>query len=126
MTKQIESARQARRSLTMVCERLQRPVGQYEASVQDLNAAVQGLQELEHSLKSAGPAAAFSPVLAAEMSAIRREIARAQALLASAGRFYQGLARLIAVGDQEPANYTPRGVPAPVLPIDRGKVVVHG
>ena len=126
MTKEIETARQARRSLAMVCERLQHPAGQYDASVQDLDAAVRGLQELEHRLKSAGPAATYSPMLAAEMSAIRREIAKAQALLVAAGKFYQGLARLMAVGDQEPANYTPRGTPAPVLCMNGGKMVVHG
>jgi ferric-dicitrate binding protein FerR (iron transport regulator) len=125
---EIERAKQARRSLEVVCRKLQRPtVDSLDTSAQDLNAALRYLEELEASLRSAGPAPVRSPALAAEMSAIRREIAKASALLSAAGRFFAGWARLMGGPEEEgAATYTSRGTPGPVLAVDRGKVVLHG
>jgi len=65
-------------------------------------------------------------MLAAEMAALRRELAQAQALLLAAGKFYQGWARLMGLAEEETANYTPRGATAPVIPIHSAQVVMHG
>jgi len=124
---EIERAKQARRSLEIVCQKLQRPtVESLDKCAQDLNAALRCLEGLEGSLRSAGSTPVRSLALAAEMSAIRREIARASTLLAAAGRFFGGWARLMACGEEGAANYTSRGAPGPVLAVDHGKVVLHG
>jgi hypothetical protein len=124
---EIERAKQARRSLEIVCQKLERPtVASLDGSAQDLNAALRCLEDLESKLRSSGSAPVRSPALAAEMAAIRREIARATALLSAAGRFFGGWARLMACGDESTANYTSRGTPGPVLAVDHGKVVLHG
>jgi hypothetical protein len=127
LTKQIERARKVRRSLEMVCERLQRPsIESWKASENELNAAIACLHELEQSLQVAPASRPRSQTLAAEMAAIRRELAKAQALLLAAGKFYQGWARLMGGAEEETANYAPRGAAAPLPAIHSSRLVVHG
>ena len=128
MNKEIENARQARRRLIKVCDRLQRPtLESWRDSLTDLTDAVESLRDLEQSLHSAGAARpASSSLLAAEVAAIRREMATTQALLAAVGNFYQGWARLLDSHDEQTANYTSRGTAAPVVSIQSSQTVVHG
>lgn len=127
MTKEIEKARKARRSLGMVCERLQCPSAEsWQAGERELIIAIECLQDLEQGLRSTGTVQLHSRMLAAELAALRRELAQAQALLLAAGKFYQGWARLMGLGEEEPANYTPRGGASPVVPIHSAQVVMHG
>jgi ferric-dicitrate binding protein FerR (iron transport regulator) len=128
VNKEIENARQAGRRLAKVCDRLQRPtLESWRASETDLMDAVESLRDLEQSLHSVGAAKPVSSsVLAAEIAAIRREMATAQALLAAAGNFYQGWARLLETGDDQTANYTSSGTAASVVSIQSGQMVVHG
>ena len=116
-----------RRSLEMVCERLQRPsIESWKASESELNAAIASLHELEQSLQVAPASRPHSQTLAAEMAAIRRELAKAQALLLAAGEFYQGWARLMGCAEEETANYTTRGAAATPPAIHSSRLVVHG
>lgn len=116
-----------RRSLEMVCERLQRPsLESWKASEKELNAAIVCLHDLELSLQPARAGKAHSQMLVAELRAIRREMSKAQALVLAAGKFYQGWARLMSSAEEETANYTQRGSAVPVASINSGQVVVHG
>ena len=127
MTKGIEKARSVRRSLSLVLERLQCPsLESWQASEGELQAAIECLHELEQNLRSAGSGTVPSRMLMAEMAGIRREIAKAQALLAAAGKFYAGWARLIGCGEEDSANYTRRGAAAPAVAVNSGQVVIHG
>ena len=131
MRPEIEKAREVRRSLKIVCSRLERPTPQsFDATATELTGAIRALCELEGDLKSYGPPFLKEPALAHELRGIRHEVHKAQALMASAGKFLQAWARLIATelsGPEEAtANYAPRGGLGPVLAVDRGKVVLHG
>lgn len=131
MRPEIEKAKEIRRSLEIVCSRLRSPTPEsFDATALELHGAIRSLGELEGRLKSAGPTPIKVPALAHEMLAIRREVSRAQALTAGAGKFIQAWARLLTAQTSGPettaANYTPHGVAGPVLAVDRGKVVLHG
>jgi hypothetical protein len=131
VTRELETAKQVRRNLEIVCQRLESPTRvSLDASAGELTSAIRSIGELEASLRSAASTAARVSALASEISGIRRELTRAQALLAAAGKFYQGWARLITAGDLDSGggavNYTARGVSGPVLAVDHGQVVLHG
>lgn len=126
MKREIETAREVRRRLEIVCNRLEHPTPEsMDATAGELNAAIRLLSELESVLKSVGFLPGRMPALAQEMSGIRRGVSRAQALLAAAGKFIEAWARLLGAEDTS-VNYTPTGVSGPVLAVDRGKVVLHG
>ena len=111
----------------MVCERLQRPsIKSWKASENELNAAIACLHDLEQSLPPAPASRLHSQTLVTEIAAIRRQVAKAQALLLADGKFYQGWARLMGCVEEETANYAPPGAAAPVLPIHSGRLVLHG
>ena len=116
-----------RRSLEMVCERLQRPsMDSWKASENELTSAIACLHDLEQSLRPVPVSRLHAQTLAAEIAAIRREMAKAQALMLAAGKFYQGWARLMGGAEEETANYTPCGAAAPVPASNSGRLVVHG
>ena len=128
MNTEIQKARQARRCLSMVCQRLQRPsMESWNASQRDLTTAIGCLGELEQILlrmRGSGPP---SQLLTAEMAAIRSQISQVQELLLAVGKFYQGWGRLLGIGaEEESANYTPHGTAASVVSINSGQVVMHG
>jgi hypothetical protein len=111
----------------MVCDRLQCPsLESWQSSEKELKAAIACLSELEHSLRSNSAARQCSRMLAAEVAGIRRELDQAQALLAAAGKFYQGWARLMGCAEIDAPNYAPGGAAAPVASIHGPQVVVHG
>ena len=125
-SRDIEKAKRARRCLEVVCLKLRRPtIESLHATTEELNMVLTCLRELEESLKSTGEPATGSRALAGEVSGVHRELARAQTLLSSAGRFIEGWAGLLNDGEEGCGNYTSHG-PGPVLTVDRGKVVLHG
>lgn len=111
----------------MVCARLQCPsLDSWQSSEKELQAAIGCLEELERTLRSNSAARQDSQMLAAEVAGIRRELNQAQALLAAAGKFYQGWARLIGCAENDAPNYAPGGAAAPVVCIHNPQVVAHG
>ena len=127
MTNSLDRARQARRRLEIVCDRLQCPsLESWHSNEKELQAAMGCLEELERTLRSTGEARQPSQMLAAEVDGIRRELDKAQALLAAAGKFYEGWARLMGCAENEAPNYAPGRAAAPLVCIHGPQVVVHG
>ena len=120
-----ERARQVRCSIRRLCQLFQQPsISSWNAAASELRSALESLVALEHEMRAGAPRAS---ALVSEISALRRDVAQAQALLVSAGRFYQGLAALVEQQETQPiVHYTPRGPAAPPLSLAPGKVLVHG
>jgi hypothetical protein len=125
---EIEKARKARRALEKTGLRLIRPTVQsMDSSVSDLKTAVDCLGRLEHDLRSKDKRDPGWQSLEQEVAGMRRELKRVNALLAGAGHFLAGWARLLVkTGDDAQANYTPAGKAGAPIPIDSAKVVMHG
>jgi hypothetical protein len=62
--------------------------------------------------------------LEAEVTALRLSVSSVEALLTNAGKFYAGLARLLAP-DPAPPNYTSAGSAGPP-PAQTSQLVIHG
>lgn len=125
-SQEVERVRQARCILERMRGRLLRPSLQaLDASSADLNLAVECLRRLDVSLKSPIWQGLTRRKLEREVVALRCAIGSVEALLKNAGKFYSGLARLMAP-DEAPANYTAAGVAdAPPQAAMEG-VVMHG
>jgi hypothetical protein len=98
-----------------------------DASVSDLGDAVEYLARLERDLASGqrrGPE--WRRALEFEMEGMRQELQEVHTMLAAAGKFYAGWARLVTVADDAPANYTAQGTSGSLLEIQSGKVVAIG
>ncbi len=124
-SQEVERVRQARCILEKMRGRLLRPNFQaLESSAADLNLAVECLQKLDVGLKSPIWQGLARRKLEREVIALRLAVRSVEELLKNAGKFYAGLARLMAP-DQAPPNYTAEGISGP----DRastGSVAVHG
>lgn len=121
--------KQARRSLEKVRQRLNNPtIKALDSSAVDLAQAIACMKELEKACTSPrGWPAGWRRALELEMTGLRQELKTVNALAASAGKFIEGWARLITPGvDDAPANYTNRGTPGVVVPINSKRLVVHG
>ncbi len=106
--------------------RLLRPNFQaLEASAADLNVALECLRELDVSLKSPIWQGLARRKLEREVVALRSAIRSIERLLKNAGKFYAGLARLLAP-DEAPANYTAAGASGASPQIAAGSVLLHG
>lgn len=126
---ELNQARESRRSLEKVRARLLSPtVEALDGCVSDLQVAVANLQKLESDVTSGQPRPPdWRRSLEFEMAGLRRELHEVNELMAGAGRFYQGWARLLSTaGDEAPANYTDRGIPGTPIPIRSSKVVAIG
>lgn len=125
LARELEQVRGAHRALEKVRRQLLRPsVEGFDVCATDLNQAVQCLERLQNTLaQNHGHAA--PPVLAAEIKKLRAELKAATSLVAGAGRFYAGWARLIASDDQSP-NYSSKGQAGVPIPINSAGVVMHG
>lgn len=126
---EIDQARQSRRSLEKVRSRLLSPsVDALESCVSDLQIAVANLQMLESAVKSRQLRLPdWRRSLEFEMAGLRRELWEVNELLAGAGKFYQGWARLLSTaGDEAPVNYTAQGMAGSPIPIRSNKVVAIG
>jgi hypothetical protein len=106
--------------------RLLRPtLDSLQSSAADLNQAVACLQQLDVSLKSPIWHGLVRRNVETEVIALRHTIRSVEELLKNAGKFYAGLARLLAP-DEAPANYTAAGACGPFPQVATGNVVLHG
>ena len=129
-SKWVDKAKQARRSLEKVRLKLLSPTIQaMDGSASELGVAVECLQKLEANFCSGQRLALPGRrLLEFEMAGLRRELREVSTLLESAGKFYEGWARLVSTGiDDAPAHYTIQGMPIPLpTPLRSGKVVAIG
>ena len=129
MKAELERVTQARRSLERVRIKLLRPtVETLDSSARDLMAAADSLRRLESGLASRGWRGDGSErLLELEISAMQRELKNVTRLLESAGKFHEGWARLAStVIEDTTANYSAGGKSRPPVPINSGRLVVHG
>ena len=129
MTTELGKAKQARRSLEKVRRRLLNPTIQaLDASAVDLGHAIDCMKELEKVCAAGrGWPPGWRRTLELEITGLRQELKAVSVLAAGAGKFMEGWARLISSPvDDGPVNYTNRGVPAEVVPINSKRLVVHG
>lgn len=125
-SQEVERVRQARCILERMRGRLLRPSFEsLESSAADLNLAVECLRQLDVSLKSPIWQGLAQRKLAIEVVALRRAVRSVEQLLNNAGKFYAGLARLMAP-DEALANYTAAGSPGPPPRSAAGSVALHG
>ena len=125
-SQEIERVRQARCILEKMRARLLRPTfDNLDASAADLNVAVDCLRQLDVSLKSPIWHGITRRKIEVEVVALRQAVRSVEALLRNAGRFYGGLARLLAP-DDAPANYTAAGASGSRPQVTEGRVVLHG
>jgi hypothetical protein len=125
-SQEVERVRQARCILERMRGRLLRPTFQaLDSSAADLSQAVECLRQLDVSSKSPIWQGLARRKLEAEVVALRHAIRSVEELLKNAGKFYAGLARLMAP-DQAPPNYTADGTNGPAAQTSTGSVVVHG
>ncbi len=125
-TQQIERVRRARRILERIRGRLLRPDQEaLDASASELNLAVECLRQLDVSLQSPIWHGATRRNIEEEVVALRRIVRSVEELLRNAGKFYAGLARLLAP-DMAPANYTASGALGTVQQSSDRSLVLHG
>ena len=123
---QIDHVRQARTILERMRNRLAHPgVEAIDACAADLNVAVECLRQLDVSLESPIWHGLTRQVIEAEVVALRRSFRSVEELLRNAGKFYAGLARLLAP-DNAAANYTAAGAQLPPPPASGGSIALHG
>jgi hypothetical protein len=123
---EIQRVRRARLILERMSGRLLRPTfDAINSSAADLNLAVECLQQLDVSLKSATWHRPDRRRLETEVVALRQAVRSVEELLKNAGKFYAALARLMAP-DIAPANYTAAGTSCPPAQVAAESMVVHG
>lgn len=123
---QIDLVRQARTILERMQHRLSRPSFEaIGACAADLDVAVECLRQLDVSLESPIWHGLARQAVEAEVVALRGNLRSVEELLRNAGKFYGGLARLLAP-DDAPANYTAGGTHMPPPPEASGTVALHG
>ena len=96
-----------------------------DACTADLNVAVECLRQLDVSVESPIWHGLTRQVIEAEVVALRRSLRSVEELLRNAGKFYGGLARLLAP-DEAPANYTAAGAQLPPPQASGGSIALHG
>jgi len=115
--------REARKIIGRMRERLLRPSFESLAEcATDLRSAVEYIRRLDAKLPVWQ--GVQRKALEAEVIGLRRDIRNVEALLTNAGKFYAGLACLLA-SDQAPPNYTPAGSIG-AAPLEASKLVLHG
>jgi hypothetical protein len=123
---ELERIRQARCILERMRGRLLRPtLDSLAASAKDLNLAVECLRQLDVSLQSPIWQGVTRRKIEAEVVALRLTLRTVEELLKNAGKFYAGLARLLAP-DDAPANYTAAGAWTTAPGVADRSVSLHG
>jgi hypothetical protein len=127
VTAELEQARQARRILEKLHRKLLLPTLEvFNDAPADLTVAAQSLQRLELSLTNNYQARPGRQAVQRELAMVRCELQIVNALVSSAGNFYEGLARLMPGAEPAGVNYTAEGeaVSQPSQPSTG--VVLHG
>lgn len=123
---QIDRIRQARSQLERMRARLAQPNFEaIDACAAELNVAVECLRQLDTSAESPIWHGLTRQVIETEVVALRRSLRSVEELLRNAGKFYGGLARLLAP-DEAPANYTAAGTQLPPPQVRGGSIALHG
>lgn len=128
MTAQLDKAREARRRLQKVCDRLLRPDAKaLDACASDLGRVIQCLERIQATLAGSAARGMGWQALAIEIAGLGRDVGRANALLAGAAGFHAGWARLLNASPEEGIpGYTAGGKSRPAVSIDRGRVAIDG
>jgi hypothetical protein len=125
-SQEVERVRQARCILERMRGRLLRPTFEsLDSSATDLKLAVECLQQLDLSLRSPIWQGLARRKVETEVVALRQAVRSVEELLKNAGKFYAGLARLLAP-DDAPPNYTAGGASGPQAQAAAESVVLHG
>jgi hypothetical protein len=108
---EVESVRQARRSLSLILRKLLKPTPEaLDACAPHLHNAIDSIDWLQSRLamrESQSPISRRS--LQTEMAGLRRELSQVTALMRSASGFYGGLARLLSPLEDDISGYAPNG-----------------
>jgi len=127
VNQKLETIRRARSNLDKLRTKLLRPTPQtLDAGLRDIQAAVNCMQVLELDLASGHCSAGLELGLGPQLRALKGDLQQSVALLEAAGKFYQGWARLISTGEEEPAGYDSRGKAGTPSSKAAGKMVIHG
>ena len=111
---EIETARQARRSIDVIRQKLMKPTPEVlEACTPHLRIAIASLERLQRSVPNLAPHSESRGQLKQEITAIRLELAEVNALMRNVAAFYAGLASLLAPLPDEITGYAPGG-PVPI------------
>ena len=125
-SQEVARVRQARCSLERMRGRLLHLTwDSLQASAGDLNLAVECLRQLDVGLKSPIWQGMARRKIEIEVVALRHALRSVEELLKNAGKFYAGLARLLAPDDAA-ANYTAAGISGEALNVAAGSVILHG
>lgn len=108
---EVESARQARRSIGLIRRKLLNPAPEVlDACTPHLRTAIGSLENLQQLLETStsrpGPA---RTALQTEVSELGRELRQVNSLMRNASAFYTGLARLLTPGNDGTIGYAPSG-----------------
>lgn len=117
----LECARQARRSMGLIRQRLLNPTPKVlENCVPHLRVAIECLSRLQDLLASPTAVTFGIGALRSEMAGLRRELGDINALMTNAAVFYAGLAELLGTRSDEDVGYTVTGaIIAPKSPMLR-------
>jgi hypothetical protein len=107
----VESVRQARRSLSLILRKLLKPTPEaLDACVPHLHNAIDSIDWLQSRLAMRESQSPISRrTLQTEMAELRRELLQVTALMRSASGFYGGLARLLSPLEDDISGYAPNG-----------------
>lgn len=120
---EIAQLREARKIVDGMRDRLLHPTFEaLEDSASDLGLACEYIRGLDS--RSSAWLGVHRKVLEAEVTGLRRSVGCVEALLANAGKFYAGWARLLSP-DSAPPNYGSSGTTSAV-PAEASSVVIHG
>lgn len=119
----IESLRQARRSTTLVRQKLLNPTPKaLDSCAPHLQVAIDSLARLQHELEtSVPPVYKDRNTLQSEMSELWRELSQISALMNQASAFHAALSMLLFPPPDEPVNYMPGAIarrPASTLQLE--------
>jgi hypothetical protein len=110
-SKEVDSARQARRSLSWVRQRLLNPTAKaLESCTPHLRTAIDSLTGLQGQLRNGE--SSTRPELRAEVSALRVELTQVNALMQSAYAFHATLAHLLTPQADDSIRYAASGIVA--------------
>jgi hypothetical protein len=111
---QIDSARQARRSISLIRKKLLNPTPKsLESCAPQLRSAVDCLTRLQGQLAMPESESPFDcKGLVKEMSGLRRELRQVNALMRNASAFYAVISRLLAPEEDHPISYRASGLVA--------------
>lgn len=108
---EVESARQARRSIGLIRQKLLNPTPEVlEACAPHLRTAIDALDHVQQVLAKPDSRSETSrTTLQIEMAQLRRELSQVNALLKNAARFYSGMARFLVPQVDESISYAASG-----------------